>query len=747
MAELYRKSLNARAQRRRLLAISSSALIAILPAILPTIAKAQTSGAPSTADAPGDIVVTAQRDRQLASKTPIAITAIKGDDLMAKGANDPLKLANEVPNLEVNRFYGLQITIRGVTSSNMFAQGDPSAAFLLDGVYIARPQEQEASFFDVDRVEVLRGPQGTLYGRNTTAGLINVISKRPTDTFEAYANVGYGNYNAWQADGAINLPVREGVAFRIAGTYDRRNSYFINAPGDTINSNPFRDNKSVRLSGKFDFTDKISLFLTGDYSSMTGINQIVVDGSAYYDMSDPANPLYKGGNASQLLQRGYTQLINPYVNDKIYGVTGELTWNLGRVTATYVGSYRRFDQHEDINDLSGQVSPTYIRGTFEQNSQELRFALNDVARLKLQVGAMYFREVSKQHFDQPDYFGYDHFILDYNPTKSTSYAFFGQGTYSLTDALHLTAGVRYSHDAKSQLGWTITQSSVYGDDQYLNAARTAFSKVTWRVAADYDIDNRNMVYASVATGYKAGSFNDGCEEGVVINGYTCNLPRSRGQLYYNPENITAYEIGLKGHLAGNVLRYDLAAFYYDYRDLQVGSVTYYAGAATSLTQNAARARVKGIEAALTVQPSPRNLLSLSLNYLDAHYVSYQPDPAGPDYAGYPLARSPKVTASADYTYTLPLASGASLALNGRIKLSSQYFLVDSTSGASFRQPSYTRTDLSLTYNAPGNRWYVQGYARNLENKVLVTGMLYFAGVMSIIPSDPRTYGVRAGVKF
>uniref|UniRef100_UPI0035BC8F27 TonB-dependent receptor plug domain-containing protein n=1 Tax=Sphingomonas sp. TaxID=28214 RepID=UPI0035BC8F27 len=164
------------------------------------------------AAAQGDIVVTAQRTSSLASKTPIALSAIDGDALRSQGVTNPTRLEEQVPNLSIVRNQGLQITIRGVSSSDNSEKGDPSAAFLLDGVYLARPQAQEVSFFDVARVEVLRGPQGTLYGRNTTAGLINVITNRPASEFQAAGNLIYGNYDTVQGDAMINLPISDLLA-------------------------------------------------------------------------------------------------------------------------------------------------------------------------------------------------------------------------------------------------------------------------------------------------------------------------------------------------------------------------------------------------------------------------------------------------------------------------------------------------------------------------------------------------------
>lgn len=725
---------------------------ASLFAAVPQAAQAQGDDSVDQGSGYGEIVVTAQRDASLASKTPLAISAISGDDLLNAGVTNPLQLESQVPNLQLNRYYGLQITIRGVSNTDTTAKGDPSAAFLLDGVYIARPQAQEVSFFDIDRVEVLRGPQGTLYGRNSTAGVINVISRRPDDEFEVTGSAGYGNYNTFQAEAALNLPVSDRVGVRLSGSLDRRDTYIEREPTDPYSGdNPFKDTKSVRLSTKFDLSDDLSLLLVGDYSSMRGITQFNVDGSNFFAPvnGDTSNRVYvEGLSAKERLRRGFNQQLDPKVDNDVYGVMGELSWNLGPVTATYLGSYRRLNIDEATTDLLGQVSPTYSTQTYNQSAHEFRLALNDVERLKLQAGVTYFEEDSVQYFDQPGFFGFDHFILDYGPTKAKSLGVFGQGTYSLTDSFRLTAGLRYTKDEKSQVGDTILKIDGLPDTVLVGGADVEFSKLTWRVAADYDLNSTNMLYGSVATGYKAGGFNDGCLDGSVIGGVPCNSPRSPEQLFYAPETITSYELGLKGRTDNNQLRYTLTGFYYDYGNLQLSGTTFYNGAAAQLIQNAGKARVMGIEADLAYRPFPRHEFTVLAAYLDAEYTSYQPlGPTGPDFAGRPLDRSPKLGLTAGYTHTVPFASGASLQLGVRSKYSSSYVLSTFSQALQFRQPGYTRTELSATYNAPDDRWYAQAYARNLENEVLATAMTNIAGTMAVVPSDPRTYGVRVGFKF
>ena len=273
---------------RAALLVSGACIVLTSPATAQEVSStADGVSAEEQAQVPGDIVVTAQRFASLASKTPVALTAIEGDQLIKQGVANPADLGDQVPNLSIVRNNGLQITIRGVTSNDNTEKGDPSAAFLLDGVYIARPQAQEVSFYDIDRVEVLRGPQGTLYGRNTTAGVINVITNRPQPFVEGAANLTIANFGTLRTDAMVNVPLGDWAAFRIAGAVEKRDSYLIEEPGDTSELDPFKENYSVRGQGLFQLGASAELLLRADYSDLNGRPQTIVRATNFYAPSQP----------------------------------------------------------------------------------------------------------------------------------------------------------------------------------------------------------------------------------------------------------------------------------------------------------------------------------------------------------------------------------------------------------------------------------------------------------------------------
>ena len=713
------------------------------------------------AAAQGDIVVTAQRTSSLASKTPIALSAIDGDALRSQGITNPTRLEEQVPNLSIVRNQGLQITIRGVSSSDNSEKGDPSAAFLLDGVYLARPQAQEVSFFDVARVEVLRGPQGTLYGRNTTAGLINVITNRPASEFQAAGNLIYGNYDTVQGDAMINLPISDLLALRFAGSYDRRDSYLIQNRGAERKIDPFKENISGRAQALFTMSPDLTVLIRGDYADIRGTGLTAVRDVNTFYAPLPAgapgytDPRYIGGLSSKQ-RRAVNFPLNsdPRQRSNTWGVDGEVNWRLGPVALTYLGSHREFDQDLDSPGFLGVgffgIGFRSVQGGhYKQNSHELRAATTGTGPLTVQAGGYYFRETSDNTLSLlgavPNFPVYS-FRAD--PTKSETIGAFTQATYSITDRLRATGGARYSRDKKSRVGGIyLQQTDTFNpvtDFISPNNARVKFDKVTWRAGLDYDLDRRSLLYGVVSTGYKAGGFNDGCATGSA----GCFVARDESLLIYDPETLTSYEIGLKTRFANNAIRLNLSAFHYDYKNLQVSSISTVGGASVLFTANAAAAKVDGVEVEATITPTPRNRFDAQFNYLHARYDRYSPLGSGnlPDFAGRQLDRAPRVVVAAGYTYNLPLASGGGLSASVRTRLSDEYVITAQSLGQQFRQPSFTRTDLTLRYDAPRDRFYVQGFLRNIENEITVTNVAIFGGA-NITPSDPRTYGAQVGFRF
>jgi iron complex outermembrane receptor protein len=749
-----------------LLAVSSSAALAQSATTTSSIAPqdSRTTAQNASAVASGDIVVTATRQSTLMSKTPIAMTAISGDGLRSAGITDARSLSSAVPNLQITTAGdGLRISIRGVTSTDGTEKGDPSAAFLLDGIYIARPEDQQGAFFDVNRVEVLRGPQGTLYGRNTTAGVVSVITNAPKlGAYEGSLDVKYGNLDSRNATGVINVPLGTSFAMRAAVNYDRQNNYILNGPGATVSLNPFRDVLSGRLSFAGDLGERVHFVVRGDYSRQNGTVNHYLPISNFYPgtLTPTVDPVYVASSAKAQRTLPYGEIYPDQKHNEFYGIEGELSYDLGLAQFTYLGGYRESHRRDvrDVYVFNSMQNPAIFHGDFSQQSHEIRLALGSGKPLHGQVGGYFFREHGDLELNfqnplaglvagNPAAVG---FAFPQGPAISRSIAGFGQLTYDITHALHLTGGIRYTQDDKSRIGATVidllnsTTGVVTRQTLSSNNASRRFTKATWKAGIDYDVPAFGLLYASVSTGYKAGGFNDGCVVGTP--GATgCSL--TGNQLYYSPETLTAYEAGFKFRLLDNKVRLNASIFHYDYQGLQLTQTS--GNPPASLTKNAGAAKVDGLELEMTVHLSPRDQAHFSFNYLNARYTDFRPDVVNyPNFSfdGRELDHAAKYTGGMGYTHTIPLQNGAKIEGAVETRLSAEYFILDLNNLSQFRQPGFTKTDLTLTYTAKGSRWYVQGFAKNMENSITIaTATSGTLGSASI--EEPRTFGLRTGLKF
>ncbi|WCT79134.1 TonB-dependent receptor [Novosphingobium humi] len=748
----------------------------------------------------GDIVVTAQRDRSLLSKTPLAISAVTGDALRNSGITGPSALSDVVPNVSLDHTNGIQVTIRGVTSNDQTEKGDPSAAFMVDGVYIARTQEADVSFYDVDRVEVLRGPQGTLYGRNTTAGVVNVLTNKPElNRFKATVDGSYGNYDAASLQAAVNLPVSSTTAVRIAGIYDRHDNYYKLAPGDTtlVNSAQ-RENVGARIQVLFKPTSNFNLLLRGAFANIKGTQSALNQGglalSNFYtnlpsgNSPNEALPVWSNPNPETALVRANRLPTNPGIaghgnrygeNNTSLALEGEANWDLGAVTLTDITSYHQFSRNEtNVLDLApGFAVPYSNNSRFHQFSQELRVSTNGTGPFHVQAGAYYFREkqdVNVSLFGLLGPAGSNAYVFSFpqSPVINRTWGLFTQGTYKPIPQLRLTAGVRYTNDYKYRYGYSAVLPAINAPLSqslgYVNDAQISAERVTWRAAIDGDIPS-GLLFASVASGYKAGGFGDGCSTGapgqsnLTSRGEKCVygqafqpgaiLPQLQS-IYYQPETLIAYEAGYKGKFAGGAVRLNVDAFYYDYKNMQLTGQVMLNGAPSQVTTNAGRSHIKGVEVETILQPDRHNRLNIGLDILDASYVQYCAHTLNPgqptascdaNWAGRRLDRSPATSLRAAYTYSTPIGASRVEATVGTRLVSKSYVTAYTTYPVQYVTPSHTQTYVTVTYHSPDDRWYLQGYGKNLENFIAVNGVDTNGFVTAI--NEPRTYGVRAGFKF
>jgi iron complex outermembrane receptor protein len=709
-----------------------------------------------------EVTVTAQRAPSLESKTPVAMTTLSAEQLTEAGIDNPAGIGARLPNVELdNAADGLRITIRGVSNADTTEKGDPSAAFLMDGIYIARPQIQNLSFYDLERVEVLRGPQGTLYGRNTTAGVINVISKTPTSKFEAWAAAEFGNYRSRKASAMLNLPVNDMLSLRAAVSLNQHDSYLTNGQHTTYTLGKDRDDLSARLSARLKITRDATLLLRYDHNKANDNNDSFVPDTNFYTGVASGQPVWHGSSTGAQLTNGF---VPPnavpeqgYSHKTTEGVSADLTWDMGPATLYYLGAHRSY-QHDALANFYYRVAPTLalgvrqnFSGDYAQNSHELRLATNGDAPLSAQAGLYYFREQSSQIYTFRDLqlLGLPpYYVFPHGPTIATSKAVFGQATYRITHQLRATAGARYTDDSKSRVGSTnFQQGAVFNpatDFALLNAATLKSHQTTWRLGADYDLAPSTLLYGAIATGYKAGGFNDGCLAGSSQLGLSCPaaLAVRADTLLYKPETVRSYEAGIKTRFWNNRASLNLSAFHYDYSNLQLSGVAIVAGAPRFVTANAGEAGVKGLEAEGQAALTPQDHISYALALLDAHYLRYRPDGVH-DWAGNPLDRSPPHTLTLGYEHSFRLAVGE-LAAGLRARRSASSIIAVPSQLLQYRIPAYTESDATLHYRPAGASWSVVARVKNIENKVRPIAIDSFG---MTVPSDPRTVDVRVDYRF
>jgi iron complex outermembrane receptor protein len=716
------------------------------------VAMAQTTDAPKFDSKSGiqEVVVTAQKIAQPASKTPVALSVLGGDELKEAGINEARALGDSVPNVQIGQESGkLQIAIRGVVSLDMTEKGDPSAAFNVDGAYIARPEAQTGAFFDIERIEVLRGPQGTLYGRNATAGAINVITNKPGPVAGGKLNVEFGNYGAKRLEAAANLPVNDALALRAAISVNKHDTYLNAGPNANIPLES-QDDRAARLHALVKFGQATSLLLTAETSNTRGGGSAPVPLSNFFNGTpvdnlpfSPAgtgnnikNPLYVDrGSDAQLTVGQRFVAANAHRDNTANALRGEFKTNLGAVDLTYQLARLETDLDEVQNGIYfGFPLTGVVGGKSHSLSHELRLNSTGTGPLRWVAGLYAFDETIDRDTTYRTFitapFGAFTVVVPYLPhIVNKSKAAFGQATYSLRDDTRVTVGLRQTRDEKSGhdplAGTEAAAGASSSTAAYVNDVK--FNNTSWKIGIDHDLNKAVMLYATAATGYKAGGFNDQKSSGA-----------------YQPENLTSYEAGVKGRFLENQLQVTANYFHYDYKDLQLTSIVCASAdpaSCGSRTTNAANATVDGAEFEGKLRVGQDGMLRANLSLTEAKFKGYKPNSTD-DWSGQHLDRSPSRVLGLAYTHHFPTQSGE-VSATVATRYSGSYLISDPSAGIRYQQPSFHKSDLVVGYAPASGKYSVQVFAKNLEDKVTIESRV----PGSVFISDPRTVGVRASYNF
>jgi iron complex outermembrane receptor protein len=728
-----------------------TAAIAILlaSASLPVAAFAQDASTAPAEDQGGiaDIVVTAQKRAENVQDIPLAITAVSGDTLAERQVTGVDALATIAPSVNFGTYGGsARIAVRGIGFDTVNPGAEGRIAYHVDGVYISRPGAQLGTFFDVERVEVLRGPQGTLYGRNATGGSINVITRQPTREPSGYANLTVGNFGRVAVDAALSGALTDGVSARIAVMSNNRGGYGKNEfTGNDIDD---ANQRGARVMLRLEPTEALTIDLSGDYYRENDHAY----GIHYFGQYSPAIPLrgvVLGGHTASRL-RNINSEFDPKNDRELYGFSGTATLDLGDVTLKSITAYRHSD-YRVLTELDQTELPLTIFPFFErahQFSEELQLS-GKFGRSNWIVGGYYFKENiyggSQVTRNLAVVGGPNRMTNGYRAegeTDTEAMAIFGQIDFALTDAIKLIAGARYNHetiDIRDQFQLDFVRD--YSPTASLNnlpgfprSATTSNNAFTPKLGVEYNAGNDLLLYATVSKGFKSGGFNLGV-----------NVPA------FSPEKIWAYEGGVKFTTADRALRANLAGFYYDYKNLQVSKVIN----SQVITENAASASLYGAELELTAIPVEGLQLDGTLSYLHSEYKDFvSADPgnlaAGPrNLAGNQLTQAPKFTMNAGMQYSWP-SLGGELTLRGEANhVSRVYFTAFNVNQVS--QAANTKFNAFLTYRSGDDHWSGTLFARNITDKVTrANGLMSSAVVGAPVTgsvSAPRTFGATIGYRF
>ena len=535
----------------------------------------------------------------------------------------------------------------------------------------------------------------------------------------------------------LNAPVSEQFALRAVVSSSSRDGYLTTkSPANGFGKNrDDADNLSARIHGLVTFNSDTKLLLTVDTSRNKGAGPGSVPVATFLNNSGTAQ------------RTSLTSVNEGRRDDSSNGFAAELTTLTGIGEFTYLGAYRTFDRN---NVGSTNATGSLTTSEFSQTSHELRLASTGKSALTWVAGLYLFNEKGNidAAFTNPalaNQFGRGNpgvrFIQD--PVNSTSNAIFGQATYSVRPDLRLTAGLRTTSDEKSRDGRTTNPAGTFNAPSLVNKTKVNYNQTTYKLGADYDLARNVLAYANVATGYKAGGYFDGSN--------------AAGDNTYRPELLTSVEAGIKGRFLDNRLRLSAAVFSYDYEDLQISYVTVnpLSNQIGSITTNAAKAKNTGFELEAKMAVSDSGTVNAALGLLNAKYGDFvfpviAGRPVAINLAGQQLDKAPSATLTLGYTHDWAFSDGAAVTAYIGTRYSSSYKLSNFAvvTPIQYTQPSFTRTDVSVTYTAPRDKWCAQAYARNLENRNVATGFAFSSLTGSnFLLADPFTFGLRAGVKF
>jgi len=700
-----------------------------------------------------EITVTAQKREQQLQKVPTTVEAISGAKLTEMAVQDlDDALANMASALVNPAGEEMSVTIRGMDNDSMPGDSFSQVAVTIDGSFSSNWGVGTTGIYDMQRIEVLSGPQGTLYSRNSSGGVVNMISNDPkTDKADASGSIGIGNYKLFNAQGMLNAPIADTLAIRAAFTSTTRDGYADNGLSDT-------DDRSVRLKLGFIPSDKFSAILTYEYTKIGGKSQ--GDGfAAFEDEDDTDNPWHSNSNGDLFVSN--TQTDRFYMN---------MNWSTPIGDLVFLPSYANTSRHniqaawlwsdgsigmraDDPNAYHVGQGREHFLSPQKEKSYELRMSSKEDFFMEWMLGLYYYdRSWDDLIYHEDAAYG----TITYASNKATavwgtkagtSKAAFGNFTFPITDAFRVTGGGRYTKEEENEVG---EARGAPGEPPpppgTMTSSSNSSSHFDWKAAVEYDLSENSMIWANAATGYKLVRATSGISQ-----------------------KLMDYELGTKNRLLDNKLQLNATAFYYDYSNFDIGRVNskYLVVDGTNYEyqgQGIGDATLYGLDLSTDYVLTGKDRINLSLSYLDAavdeviitytrqgqQLADFPPETVG---AGKPLNNAPKLSVVLGYEHRFDLANGATITPNITARYTSKYYLAfypeegnvpaDMSTEKVNTEPSHIMGDFSINYGHSSGEWSLNAYVKNITNHAEKNG--FTRGDLRLGP--PRTYGAVLSVSF
>jgi iron complex outermembrane receptor protein len=737
--------------------------------------ESATSAATDSGGGIQEVLVTAQRREESVQKSSVVVSVVDPDRLERAGITQPQALTSILPGVQIGTVGPTtQVYIRGIGDFGSTAISNPAVAFNVDGVYVGRSQSLTSEFYDIARVEVLKGPQGTLYGRNASGGAINLITARPDlNRMDGHVSAEIGNFDSQTFEGALNVPLSSTFALRASGQIVSKGGY---------TSENFSDDEhqSARLKALWEPSEDASLLLNASYGHVGGdgggyvlLNRLP-NTDKFLDVTSPEARAYIEANQFFALPPGAVTAASPddAVQDlKFWNFSAELNWDLGFAELTVLPAYRDAElRYASMPTFLYDVGPAFGNvperpETSHQTSVETRLSKNS-DRLKWVAGVYYYDE--DQYVQGRVFSGFIQNVGYVADLGTRSYAAFGQATLSLTDKIRIIGGARETSDRRSLSNgatYAIQPAALTLLEDYAGAK--TFHNVSWKAGVEADLSSDSLLFATASTGFKAGGFNQLVSLTAPAGS---NIASS-----FQPEKLTAYEIGLKNTFLDRRLQLNVEGFYWDYKDHQEAHIALSGQGTVGLVfENAGSATIYGASADLVFMPFATGTLHAGVELVHSRYDDFSflqtaaflfpgstgcavlstniVSQAGPvvrvDCSGNQLTRAPKWSGNAGYTQIFHLYGGNALEASVDLASASKRWL-----GPDFvsveRADAYVTFDASLTYRAERGI-SLTAFVRNLTNEAVYTGAIqspFSPGVVASSVGAPRTYGARAEFRF